>query len=106
MNRSEDEFELVHGSDNVFRDVGLLDPDTKLVKADLATAIIKAQREQGLTNAATAKRAGVQEADISRIRNADLNRFTIDRLVRIAQSLDPQVHLVVTHAPRPNAMRG
>lgn len=106
MNRSEDEFELVHGSDNVFRDVGLPDPDTKLVKADLATAIIKAQREQGLTNAATAKRAGVQEADISRIRNADLNRFTIDRLVRIAQRLDPQVHLVVTHAPRPEAMRG
>jgi hypothetical protein len=48
----------------------------------------------------------VQEADISRIRNADLNRFTIDRLARIAQSLDPQVHLVVAHAPLPKAARG
>ena len=40
------------------------------------------------------------EADISRIRNADLNRFTIDRLVRILNRLDRQIEVGVTMRPR------
>lgn len=100
MSRAEDDFEIIRGSDNVFRDVGLPDPDSKLVKADLASAIMRAQREEGLTNASAARRAGVQEADISRIRNGDLNRFTIDRLARIARCLDPEVQVVVVRARR------
>lgn len=103
MMGTEEDFEIVRGSDNVFRDVGLPDPDSKLVKADLASAIMRAQREQGLTNAAAAKRSGVQEADISRIRNGDLNRFTIDRLARIARGLDPRVQVVVVRASQPVA---
>ena len=40
------------------------------------------------------------EADISRIRNADLNRFTIDRLVRILNRLDCEVQVAITLRPR------
>lgn len=106
MTKAEDGFEIVRGSDNPFRDVGLPDADNELVKADLATAVVRAQRQQDLTNAAAAKLAGVQEADISRIRNCKLDRFSIDRLAHIARSLDPEVHLVVARAPQPKAVRG
>jgi predicted XRE-type DNA-binding protein len=88
-----EELELVRGSENPFRDVGLPDADTKLIKADLAAEIIGVLREHGLTGAAAAKIAGVQTADISRIRNADLSRFTIDRLVKILIRLDRQVEV-------------
>jgi predicted XRE-type DNA-binding protein len=74
-----DELELVRGSDNPFREVGLPEPDTKLMKADLAAEIMRVLRERNITGAQAAKLTGVQEADISRIRNAQLNRFTIDR---------------------------
>ena len=103
---TDERLEITKGSGNVFRDVGLPDPDTELLKAELATAIIRAQREQKLTNAAAAERAGVDERDISRIRQCKLDRFTIDRLARIARNLDPQVHLVVARAPQPKAARG
>ena len=103
---TEEKLDIIKGSSNVFRDVGLPDPDTELLKAELATAIIRAQREQKLTNAAAADRAGVDERDISRIRHCKLDRFTIDRLARIARSLDPQVHLVVARTPQPKAARG
>lgn len=106
MIKAEDDFEIVRGSGNVFRDLGLPNADIELVKADLGAAIMRAQREQGLTNAAAAHKAGVDVGDISRIRNADLDRFTIDRLARIARSLDPQVHLVVARTPEPKAARG
>lgn len=94
-----DELELVRGTDNPFRDVGLPDHDTKLMKADLAAEIVRILRERELTGAAAAKLAGVQEADISRIRNADLDRFTIDRLVKILNHLDRRVEVHITFRP-------
>lgn len=92
-----DELELVRGSDNPIRDVGLPEPDTKLMKADLAAEIMRVLRERNITGAQAAKLTGVQEADISRIRNAQLNRFTIDRLVTILNHLEHgvQVHITV-----------
>jgi hypothetical protein len=73
---TDDELEIVRGSDNPFRDAGLGDADIKLMKADLATGIIRVLREGNVSGARAAALAGVSEADISRIRNADLNRFT------------------------------
>jgi predicted XRE-type DNA-binding protein len=96
-----DDLDVVRGSGNVFRDLGLADADTEQMKSALAAEILKAMREQGLTHAAAAERAGVQRADISRICKVDLDRFTIDRLVRILNRLDRRVELVVTTvAPR------
>jgi len=106
MSTNEDDFEMVRGTGNVFRDLGLPNADVELAKADLAAAIMRAQREQNLTNAAAAKKAGVDVGDISRIRNGDLDRFTIDRLTRIARSLDPQVHLVIARVPEPTPAHG
>ena len=91
-----DEMELVKGSDNPFADVGLPDADTKLIKADLAAEIVGILRERHLTGAAAAKLVGMQTADISRIRNADVSRFTIDRLVHILNRLNRHVEMRVT----------
>jgi predicted XRE-type DNA-binding protein len=97
---TDDDLDIVRGSDNPFRDAGLSDPDTKLMKADLAAGIIRILRERDLSGARAAALAGVTEADISRIRNADLNRFTIDRLVRILNRLDSGVQVAVSLRPR------
>lgn len=78
-----DAVETVRGTDNSFRDVGLPEPDTKLMKADLAAGIIRALRDRNMSGVQAAVLTGVQEADISRIRNAELDGFTIDRLIAI-----------------------
>ncbi len=92
----DDAVEVVRGGGNVFRDLGLPDPDTEQMKSALAAEILKAMREQQLTHAGAAERAHVQRADISRICKVDLDRFTIDRLVRILNCLDRRVEVVVT----------
>jgi predicted XRE-type DNA-binding protein len=69
------------------------------MKADLAAEIIRVLRERELTGAAAARLAGVHEADISRIRNADLDRFTIDRLVKILNRLDRRVEVHIAFRP-------
>lgn len=88
--------EILRGSDNPFRDAGLSDPDTKLMKADLAAAILRELKQQDLNNIEASKVTGFQTADISRIRNADLSRFTIDRLVAVLNRLGNRVAVTVT----------
>ena len=95
-----DAMELVRGTENPFPDVGLADPDTKRIKADLAAEIIRVLRQRGLSGAESAKLAGIQEADISRILNADLARFTIDRLVKILNRLDVTLGVTLDVHPR------
>lgn len=94
-----EDLELIRGSGNIFRDLGFADAHTEQLKAELAAEIIRTLRAQRLTNVAASRKAGVQEADISRIRNADLKRFTIDRLVKVLSGLGYSVSVRV--APRP-----
>lgn len=93
---SDEELEVVRGTDNPFEDVGLPEADTELMKADLATAIVRIVRERELTGAKAGELAGVTAADMSRIRKASLDRFTIDRLVKILNRLDRHMQVAVT----------
>ena len=90
-----DDLEVMRGSGNVFADFGDADAEAKKMKADIAAEIIATLNARGLTARAGAKAAQVDAADIQRIRNADLSRFTLDRLVRIAHRLGRSVEMKV-----------
>lgn len=94
----ESEFELVEGSGNVFRDLGDPDADLKHTKAILAADIISALDESGLTVRKAGEATGFAAADYSRVRNANLGRFTIDRLMRMLGALH---RAAGTAAPKP-----
>lgn len=79
--------ELVEGTGNVFRDLGDPDAELKQTKAILAADIISALDESGFTVRKAGEATGFAAADFSRIRNANLGRFTIDRLMRIRTAL-------------------
>ena len=92
--------ELVRGSGNVFRDLGHASPDVEQLKAILAAEIIKMLDRQGLSVRGARGRTGIAAADFSRIRNADLSRFTLDRLVSILNRLGARVDVrVKVHMP-------
>ena len=80
-------FELVDGTGNVFRDLGDPDAEIKQIKAMLAADIISALDESGFTVRKAGEATGFAAADFSRIRNANLGRFTIDRLMRMRTAL-------------------
>jgi predicted XRE-type DNA-binding protein len=86
---------VVRGSGNVFRDLGVADPDVRQLKAILAAEVIKALDREGLSVRGAHARTGVAAADFSRIRNADLSRFTVDRLVKIINRLGSRVEVKV-----------
>jgi len=91
-----EKIELVHGSGNVFRDFGYANPDVEQLKAILAAEIIKALDRKKLTVRAAHALTGIAAADFSRIRNADLSRFTVDRLVSTLNRLGSRVEVKVS----------
>ncbi len=90
-----EKLDVVRGSGNVFRDVGHENADTEQFKAILAAEIIKALDREHLTVRAAHGRTGIAAADFSRIRNADLGRFTVDRLMAILNRLGSRVEVKV-----------
>jgi predicted XRE-type DNA-binding protein len=89
------EIAVERGSGNVFRDLGHSSPDVEQLKALLASKIIKMLDRDGLTVRGAHARTGIAAADFSRIRNADLGRFTLDRLVSIINRLGARVEVRV-----------
>lgn len=97
----EDDFELIHGSGNVFRDLGLPDADVRQAKAILAARIIGILDDAGLSTRQAEVRTGIAHSEFVRIRRANFDRFTIDRLMTIINRLGQQVDVAVTLSPRP-----
>jgi predicted XRE-type DNA-binding protein len=87
--------ELVHGSGNVFRDFAYANADVEQLKAILAAEIAKILDQEKLTVRAAHARTGIAAADFSRIRNADLGRFTLDRLISIINRLGARIEVQV-----------
>jgi predicted XRE-type DNA-binding protein len=90
-----EKLELVRGSGNVFRDLGRETADVEQLKALLAAEVVKALDREALTVRAAHARTGFAAADFSRIRNADLSRFTADRLVSVLNRLGSRVEVKV-----------
>ena len=103
--KSED-LELMRGSGNVFRDLGRQNADIEQFKALLAAEIIKALDRQGLSVRIAHDRTGIAAADFSRIRHADLGRFTVDRLMSIINRLGSRVEVKVKVRHHQNVDKG
>ncbi len=87
--------DVVRGSGNVFRDLQQKNADAQQFKAILAAEIIKALDRDGLSVREAHSRTGIAAADFSRIRNADLGRFTLDRLMSIINRLGSRVEVKI-----------
>lgn len=98
--KREDDLELVRGSGNVFVDLDLPNPELEQLRAILAAEIGKSLTAEGWGVREAARRTGVAASEFSRIRNASLARFTVDRLMMILGRLNRNVQVTVSVGPR------
>lgn len=100
MANEKDDLEQVRGSGNVFEDFGASDASLRQFRAVLAAEIVKTLDTEQLTVRDAEARTGIAAADFSRIRQVKLDRFTIDRLMRILDRLNRDVQVKVSIARR------
>jgi predicted XRE-type DNA-binding protein len=97
--------ELVRGSGNVFRDFSRRNADLEQARAIVAAKIVRVLDKRKLSTRDAEKLTGIGHSEFSRIRNAQLRRFTLDRMIAILGRLDEDVEINVTFARRGNATR-
>lgn len=96
---SED-IELVRGSGNIYKDFNRPDADIRQTKVLLASEIAKVLEERDLSSRQAEELTGIDHSEFVRIRQPDLKRFTIDRLITILNKLDQKVDASFTVTAR------
>jgi predicted XRE-type DNA-binding protein len=96
----KDGLELVRGSGNVYRDFGRPNADLEQARAITAAKIIRVLDGRKLSTRDAEKLTGVSHSEFSRIRNTQLGRFTLDRMIAILGKLDGDVEVSVTFKVR------
>lgn len=98
-----EDFEIIRGSGNVFHDFGYANANLEQARAILAKEIIHTLDDRGLSTREAEKLTGVAHSEFSRIRNAKLSRFTLDRMITIFGKLAEDVEVNVSFRPRRHA---
>ena len=99
-----DELDVQRGSGNVFRDFADPEADIQQMKAILAAKIIGILDDDGLSVRQAARQSGIDHTDLSKIRHANLDRFTIDRLMKMVNRLGHRVDVEVSVTQIPESV--
>jgi predicted XRE-type DNA-binding protein len=101
--RGEAEDSITRGSGNVFADLGYADAEERQTKLRLAHAITGVIARRRLTQAAAARKLGVNQPKVSALANYKLNGFSVERLMTFLTALDQDVEIIIKNKPRSRA---
>jgi predicted XRE-type DNA-binding protein len=98
--------EVERSSGNVFADLCLPNPEQHLVKVTIALTIARTIRERGLTQEQAGDLLGLTQPKVSDLVRGQLEKFTIDRLLRYLCKLDYDVTIRFQPKPPSRAAAG
>ena len=82
-------------TDNVFRDLELLDAEVLNVKAGLAIELGQMIRRQGLTQTQTAAALGIDQPRVSALLRGHLERFSAEKLFEYLRAMGCNVTIQI-----------
>jgi predicted XRE-type DNA-binding protein len=86
---------VTRGTDNVFADIGIPDPETHLLKAELVLRIGDLIKASKLTHADAAVRMAMTQPDVSKMLQGQFRPISLERLMRCIVSLGQSVTIEV-----------
>ncbi len=96
--KKKEKFEKSSG--NVFADLGLEDSEELRLKAELGAEIFRILNRRKLTQADAAELLGIDQPQVSRLKNGEFNRFSVSRLFSFLNRLDRKVEVRVSRYRR------
>jgi predicted XRE-type DNA-binding protein len=91
---------VVHGTGNLFADLGFQDAAERQAKLRLAYALNQLLDGRKLAQAEAARVLGVSQPKVSALRNYKLAGFSVERLMNLLTALDQDVEIVIRKKPR------
>lgn len=93
--------EYTIGSDNIFEDLDLENPEELAIKSDLMDQIEHIIKQKRLTKKAVCKLFNLKDADVSAIKNIDWFDYSLNQLICFLDLLGHEVSVVVTPKKMP-----
>src|SRR5882672_8828716 len=94
---------ITKSSGNVYADLGIRGAEEHVLKAELVRQIAAVMKEQELTQAAAARRLGIEQPDVSKMLRGHFRQFSVERLMRFLVALGQDVEIVVKPLPAARA---
>ena len=93
---------MVRGSGNVFKDLGLREPEARnlALRSEIMIRIEEFVERSGLTQARAAARLGLTQPRLNALLKGKIDQFSLDALVNVATRAGLQVDLQVTTPKR------
>lgn len=91
--RGEGENKIVHGSGNVFADLGIELTAEEAMKVEIARHISRVISDQGMTQTEAAIRIGIDQAKVSAVTRGRLDGFSVQRLINMLVTLGWDVNI-------------
>ena len=87
--------QIERGSGNVFADLGFADAGEHQMKAWIVTHILRAMRNQELTQTDAALRMGLKQPDLSAVLRGRFRGYSVERLARCLSAMGEEVRMTV-----------
>src|SRR6266404_4062784 len=94
---------IEEGTENVYADLGYVDSDGMLIKAQLVTAISQIIRRRSLTQSRAAELLGLTQPKVSAMLKGQFRGISEHRLLECLTRLGRDVQIVIKPAPRSRA---
>lgn len=100
MTKRDEKVLVEKGGGNVFRDLGLPNPEREQLRAHLTFRIHKLIKAQGLTQADAGNILGIRQPHVSVLMRALPGNFSVERLMQFLTALGQDVEITVRPARR------
>lgn len=91
---------LTRGSANVFADLGYVNSEEMLAKAQMVSRISDLTKQRRLTQSGAATLLGVDQPNVSRLLRGQLGGFSYERLLKFLNALGCDIEIVVKRSGR------
>ncbi|HST57438.1 MAG TPA: helix-turn-helix transcriptional regulator [Longimicrobium sp.] len=96
---SDEPLEYEVGSDNLFADIGVPNPEEALARAKLMSRVINIIHERRLTQKRAAEILGTNQPTVSDLMRGKMHKFSLERLIAFLTALDQDVEITVRQRP-------
>jgi predicted XRE-type DNA-binding protein len=83
------------GSGNIFADLGLANPEERLLRSSIVIELSRLIKDRGLTQIKAAKLLGISQPDLSRLLRGDFEDYSAGRLMKMLTAFSQDIEIVM-----------
>ena len=86
---------IVKSSGNIFKDIGVSDPERTLIRSQVMSRVTEIIKERGLTQVKAGRILNLTQSKVSNLMNGKLSVFSLEHLFKLLTALQWDVEIII-----------